>query len=286
MNRSFKTDLFVFATVVILCISSGCSRSMLRATPLESPDIIPSKERMKKALSDAFFDPSLFIGGAALAVFAFSDMDENIASYISDRNLLFGTEKRAAEASDYLRAASLGTAALLYTVKYLPLRQRDQLPYSTDTMTSVPAKYQGPAAGAETLLLSGLLTAGTTELLKRTTGRLRPDFSDYRSFPSGHTSVTAFANNYSANTLSSMSLPHHYQYLAQGILCAATFTTAWARIEARRHYPTDVVAGAMLATFFGNFAYKAFLGPYQPLDTRFDINVTPEGCDVRLAFQL
>ncbi len=39
-----------------------------------------------------------------------------------------------------------------------------------------------------------------------------------------------------------------------------TAATAWARIEAKRHYPTDVLAGAALGNFIGAFINDAFIG--------------------------
>ena len=37
-------------------------------------------------------------------------------------------------------------------------------------------------------------------------------------------------------------------------------TTAWARIEAEKHFPSDVLAGAALGNFFARFFYGAFVG--------------------------
>jgi len=36
--------------------------------------------------------------------------------------------------------------------------------------------------------------------------------------------------------------------------------TAWARVEAGKHYPSDVLAGAALAHFVTVFIHDAFLG--------------------------
>ena len=35
--------------------------------------------------------------------------------------------------------------------------------------------------------------------------------------------------------------------------------TAWARVEAQRHYPSDVLAGAALGNFIVTFIHDAFL---------------------------
>ncbi|MEJ2698889.1 MAG: phosphatase PAP2 family protein [Desulfuromonadales bacterium] len=51
-----------------------------------------------------------------------------------------------------------------------------------------------------------------------------------------------------------------------------TAATAWARVEAKKHYPSDVLAGIAIGHFFGAFISDAFLGPKSPvlLDTTVD----------------
>jgi membrane-associated phospholipid phosphatase len=41
---------------------------------------------------------------------------------------------------------------------------------------------------------------------------------------------------------------------------AITAGTAWARVEAGRHYPSDVLLGIALGNFMGAFFTEAFLG--------------------------
>jgi hypothetical protein len=36
--------------------------------------------------------------------------------------------------------------------------------------------------------------------------------------------------------------------------------TAWARVEAKKHFPSDVLAGAALGSFISAFVHDAFLG--------------------------
>ena len=48
------------------------------------------------------------------------------------------------------------------------------------------------------------------------------------------------------------------------------FGTAWARVEAGEHYPSDVLFGMALGNFFARFATGAFLGP----DSRDSVAVT------------
>ena len=79
----------------------------------------------------------------------------------------------------------------------------------------------------------------TTQVLKRATHIQRPDGSDFRSFPSGHTSA-AFAG--------ATFLHKKYNNTYQNILayCAASYV-GYSRLYANKHHLGDVVVGAILA---------------------------------------
>lgn len=91
---------------------------------------------------------------------------------------------------------------------------------------------------AQATLVTGLYTG----ILKTAVGRTRPDGSDNKSFPSGHTS-----NAFAWATVAS----HHYgpkvgipAYAIAGLIGAS-------RIESDKHHLSDVVAGAALGMIVG-----------------------------------
>src|SRR4029079_8434963 len=102
------------------------------------------------------------------------------------------------------------------------------------------------------------VTASTTTLLKNTTDRLRPDGSDYESFPSGHASRAAACASMAAGNLDEIPLAP----VARPWLKASVYTlsagTAWARVEGGVHFPTDVLAGMALGNFLGRLTHDAF----------------------------
>ncbi len=92
-----------------------------------------------------------------------------------------------------------------------------------------------------------VVTAAYTEILKRAASRTRPDLSNSKSFPSGHTS-NAFAL---ATVVSS-----HYGRKAGVAAYALAGLVGVSRIERDKHYLSDVVAGAALGVIVGRTATR------------------------------
>ncbi|MFK5880100.1 MAG: phosphatase PAP2 family protein [Flavobacteriaceae bacterium] len=99
------------------------------------------------------------------------------------------------------------------------------------------------------LLIANLVTFGVSELLKQSTNELRPDGSDYLSFPSGHT-ANAFV----------MATVLHHEYIDSSPWLAYSgyaFSTATAvfRVLNNKHYVSDVLVGAGIGIAITELTY-------------------------------
>lgn len=123
-----------------------------------------------------------------------------------------------ADERDWAKASDIGRDVLFYTALGYPAVQGD---------------WEGLGRAALALGSTRLVTDG----LKDVVGEERPDGSDNRSFPSGHTSMSFAA----AGTLHKrygweIGIPAH----------AVAAFVGTARVKANKHYVHDVIAGAAI----------------------------------------
>lgn len=103
----------------------------------------------------------------------------------------------------------------------------------------------------KTILLatSGIIMFGTVHILKSTTHQIRPDQSDFQSFPSGHT-ATAFMG------AELVFQEYKHQSVWYGISAyAVAGLTGYMRIYNDKHWITDVAAGAGIGILSAKAAY-------------------------------
>jgi membrane-associated phospholipid phosphatase len=116
----------------------------------------------------------------------------------------------------------------------------DLLAVGLPALAAGSAWGQNDTEGFKQLTLSMVTTVGTAELLKRTVHEMRPDGSDNKSFPSGHTAVAFAAVRFMDKRYGEQMAPYTpWLYVAAGM-------TGVARVEANKHHWRDVLAGGAL----------------------------------------
>lgn len=119
-------------------------------------------------------------------------------------------------------------------------RASDLMAVSLPALATGLALKLGDTTGARQLALSLGSSLAAAELLKGSVHATRPDGSDNKSFPSGHTAVA-----FSAATF----IDHRYgaQYVVfTPLLYGVAALTGVARVEARKHRWSDVLAGGTI----------------------------------------
>jgi membrane-associated phospholipid phosphatase len=225
---------------------------------------------LREAAIESAKEPRVWapLGGAAL--FQIDGWDRKVSNWARDNTPIFGSQHSAADWSDQLRTAS--SVAYFASVVLTP-DPNETGPWLRD-------KAQGLVVGLGAIAVTGLAT--TT--LKDVTGRTRPNGQGTQSFPSGHTSHSAVLTGLARDNLDYMDLSTGTRRTLDVGLDALTIGTAWARIEAGAHFPSDTLFSIALGNFVSGFFDRAFLG--SPLDRQVSFNLTPVAHGVELNWEL
>ncbi len=233
-----------------LTMFSGCGTLANGRGWGQDATLSPGWDRVGQAALNAALEPETWLPAAGAAFFQIGSLDRNLANWASKRTPIFQSQDNADTASTALQATS--EAAYVITVLATPSGEE-----SGDWAL---AKAKGLSVG----IAAVALTEGSTDLLKYTTNRTRPDKSGHDSFPSGHASRTAACDTLASRNLQYLEMSDAARTGLRAGFLALSLTTGWARLEAKKHYPSDVLAGMALGHFFGAFINDAFLGLDSP----------------------
>ncbi|MFT7461904.1 MAG: membrane-associated phospholipid phosphatase [Pseudohongiellaceae bacterium] len=199
----------------------------------------PRSADWSEAAWDALTDASVWAPAAGAGLFLLDDFDQRATAWAVDHQPLFGSTDSAKGFSDR-SAIGLGLFAglSLFAVDHdahPTILERDGV-----------------------IALTALVGPGQ---LKNIIRRERPNENDKDSMPSGHaTSSFAFASMVS-HDLDRMPMLEGKDGAKAG-LRALVYTVAsassWARVEAERHHPSDILLGAALGNFLTAFVNNLY----------------------------
>lgn len=197
-------------------------------------------------------DPLTWAPLAAAAVIAATDQDQQISDDLSSKTPIFSNQENANSQSDrmknVLKLSAIMSAAFL------------------------PENYQSKYLTGNFFTL--LSVQGATDQIKSIADRERPNGEDRESFPSGHTSQAFAAARIVHDNLA---LYDNLSEDSKNVLNVTAYSmavgTAWARMEAQRHYPTDVLVGAAFGNFMATFFNEAFLNES---NMRMNVGIDPD----------
>lgn len=203
----------------------------------------PSNSQWRNAAVNAVRPPGTWLPVICAAVIAAGGWDREISDWAIQERPVFGSYEAAQDASDMLcSSAHIGMVVTVLTVP------GDDAPWLLSTTRRIVWEHVGVIAAAS-----------ATDPIKRLTDRERPN-GGKRGFPSWHATRAASYVGMGCRNLDLINLRRAYRRSAQFILASLAAGTAWARVEAGEHYPTEVLAGTALGNFIALLVHDAFLG--------------------------
>ena len=230
IKRIAATGVWVMACALLSgCIAPGGQWGKATAWP--------TSQSLGQAAKDAALDPQTWVPLLTAGVLVAADVDKDWSEDLAEEQALFGSD--AEDASDTLR--DVATGAYVVTALLAP-------------SASLQDKAKGLALGASTMLVDGVVNQG----LKDWTQRERPDGSNDESLPSGHASKAASRSALAMTNLRQMDMPAWLRTGSIWGLHGVAAGAGLARVEARKHYLSDVLVGYAVGNFVANFMQRAF----------------------------
>ena len=201
----------------------------------------PSPVEMKRVALAAATDPNTWLPALGATLILVTDRDQAWSDWARRERPVFASASAARQTSDVLLYTSVGVA--LASSLWVPEGR---------AISSRPSRL---------LVQLGAMAANglVTQTFKLGVGRSRPDDSDTLSFPSGHASVAFTGATLTRRNLARLDFQVPLRRLLDVGAISLAAGTAWARLEAGVHYPSDVLAGAALGNFVAAFVNDAFL---------------------------
>jgi membrane-associated phospholipid phosphatase len=220
---------------IVLCMLGGC-------TTQSGYTIKPGYDRIKSAARKAAVSKHTWVPLLGAVLFSIEDFDEQTSDWATDHNPLFGDFENAKDWSDGLAVAA--------DVNWLV------------TATIAPPGSE-PGYRRNRLVMQGLAFAvniRVTDGLKTAFDRTRPDGRNH-GFPSLHTSSSTVGSTLAAQNIEALNLSESTRKIWTLSSYGLSGLVGWARVEGKRHYPSDVLFGYALGHFIANFMNNAFVAP-------------------------
>ncbi|MCF7848472.1 MAG: phosphatase PAP2 family protein [Kiritimatiellales bacterium] len=223
--------------------------------------LLPGWDRVGKAAMNAVSSPHVWIPTGAALLLQIDDADERISDWAAEETPVFGSSVGADDVSDALVYSTV--VAYGATVLATP---------SGDTRSGWSgSKLKGVGVGLGAIGFADV----TTQVLKNATERRRPNDENDKSFPSSHAAIAAVTTMLAYQNTDFLPIQGWSKTTFKTVVLIVPYASGWARVEAEKHYPADVLAGVAIGNFFAVFFNDAFLGIDSADDMQVAIDYVP-----------
>ena len=250
----------ITAALCLTSLLSGCGTLPNGRGWGQDASLTPGWGRIGRAAKEAALATETWAPAAGALALQIGNADRHVQEWAAKHTPVFGSQQTADRMSDNLVRASgaLWLASGLATPSEGDGGAEHGSGDETDEWLPNKARGLGVQTGA------GVVVRSTVGILKDATKRTRPNGLGQSSFPSSHASQAAVFTTMASKNVDTFGWSDNAVSASRFGLGTLTAATAWARVDADQHYPSDVLAGIALGHFFGVFITGAFLGVDDP----------------------
>lgn len=231
----------------LLCLSLSVFTGGCAST--RSPDWYegvkpPDWAKVRDAAFKSATQRSTWVPLAAAAFLQIDNFDNRISDWARDNTPIFGDTTRAEDFSN--------TEAKISNALYLVSLSAVECPGGLQECTLAKGQQLSIA------LAGNLFQQKSVSALKDLFGRERP-VGGARSFPSGAATDAGYMSELTRGNLRNAALPERGRQFAGASLYALEGLSAWSRVEAGAHYPSDVLVGMAMGHFIASFVNEMWI---------------------------
>ena len=243
---------FRFSTLFGLIILSSCSL-LNKQGPWGKNALYPIRaERILMAVKKNASSAHVWVPALGAGIFGLFNFDHNLSNWISNEASIFKNSEAADNWSDHFNNILL---LEMYSVVLLTPSQDENKSFGGFVLNKV--------RGGLTVSFAAASSKYTTKQVKKAIHRERPNKLDYKSMPSGHASVAGSRRVLVTNGLEAIEMDSHLRLGINSLNATMAIGTMWARVEGKRHYPSDVLVGYALGSFVSGVVYDSLIN-YDP----------------------
>lgn len=225
--------------------------------------------KIVKAFKDNASSAHVWLPLAGAGLVHWTGNDKKPSQWASNEKIIYHDQENTSHWSDQFNNI------LLYEMYFSIL-----LTSSMNEEASLKEYALSKAKGALVVNFASTSTRYTRGQLARTFRRERPNGANHLSFPSGHATEASSRNMLISKNLDSIEMDPSLKIALKVANTSMAVGTLWARIEGKRHYPSDVLAGYAVGSFVSGFIYDALMN----LDARESFSLIPLKDEVSLQY--
>lgn len=246
MGPTFLSKFISFNFLVI--ILSSCS-FINRKGSWGKRAIYPlSKDRIIKAFKDNATSKHVWIPLVGAGVTHWGGYDQKITNWASHESSVFKNREQADNWSDNFN--NILKYEMYASILLTPSMDEDKA-FASYAFNKIK--------GGVVVNVASTSTRFTRQVIARSVNRQRPNKLDLKSFPSGHSSEAGSRNRLVSRNMDYIDMNDNLRLGINALNTTMSASTLWARLEGKRHYPSDVLVGYALGSFVSGVIYDSLM---------------------------